>query len=194
MKSAMIRRTITRLMPHALAMLAAIAVAALGGCATAPDHSRNLAPGASRTKVDWTDPQKFADVRENPAASPAARNPEEWLGSLARWLQQRADRALPSGDRLDVTLTDIKRAGAYEPWRGPQWMDVRIIKDIYSPRIDLRFTLRDANGNVLSEGSRSLKDLAFLRRGTLENDDPLRYEKRLLDDWLRTEFPRRNAP
>ncbi len=194
MKTAMTRRTITHVMPYALAMLAAIAVTALGGCATAPDPSRNLGPDAGRAKVDWTDPQKFADVRENPASSPAARNPEEWLGSLARWLEQRADRVLPPGERLEVTFTDIKRAGAYEPWRGPQWMDVRIIKDIYSPRIDLRFTLRDANGNVISEGSRSLKDLAFLRRGTLENDDPLRYEKRMLDDWLRTEFPRRNAP
>lgn len=184
------KRRMKSLMAHFQAALAAFALLALGGCATVP-HDQGDQADLSRVKVDWTDPSQFADVRENPATSPATRNPEEWVASLSRWLQQRAARALPAGDRLDVTFTDIKRAGAYEPWRGPQWMDVRIIKDIYSPRIDLRFTLRDARGNVLSEGTRSLKDMAFLRRGTLENDDPLRYEKRMLEDWLRTEFASR---
>lgn len=180
------RLPMKRLIPFLFTLLL-LATGLLGGCATAPAQ----APDSGRVRVDWTDPQRFADVRENPAPSPASRNPEEWLQSLARWLRGRADSMLAPGERLQVTFTDIKRAGSYEPWRGPQWMDVRIIKDIYPPRIDLRFTLTDANGTMLAEGERNLKDIAFLRRGTLENDDPLRYEKRLLDDWLRKEFRER---
>ncbi|WP_300616276.1 DUF3016 domain-containing protein [Dokdonella sp.] len=167
-----------------LLALAFLAGSVLGGCATTPAQ----APDSARVRVDWTDPQRFADVRENPAPSPARKNPEEWLQPLARWLQYRADQVLPAGDQLKVTFTDIKRAGAYEPWRGPQWMDVRIVKDIYPPRIDLRFTLTDASGKTLDQGERKLTDLAFLSRGTINNDDPLRYEKRMLDDWLRKEF------
>jgi hypothetical protein len=161
-----------------------LATGLLGGCASAPAQTTQPA----RVQVDWTDPQQFTDVRESPASSPAGRHPEEWLQTLARWLQGRADRSLPQGQHLQVTFTDIKRAGSFEPWRGPQWADIRVIKDIYPPRIDLRFTLTDANGKTLASGERKLTDLAFLARGTINTDDPLRYEKRMLGDWLRTEF------
>lgn len=165
----------------------------LGGCASAPVATKGpAAQEPVRVQVDWTDPQKFADLRENPVGSPATRNPEEWVQTLARWLQTRADSFVPPGDRLRVTFTDIRRAGSYEPWRGPQWTDVRIIKDIYPPRIDLRFTLTDAHGATVAEGERQLRDLAFLQRNVLDTTDPLRYEKRLLDDWLRKEFPAAN--
>ncbi len=156
----------------------------LGGCATTPAQTAQSA----RVQVDWTDPQQFADVRDSPSTSPARRHPEEWLQTLSRWLENRAGRALPPGQHLKVTFTDIKRAGSFEPWRGAQWSDVRFIKDIYPPRIDLRFTLTDANGKTLATGERKLTDLAFLARGTINTDDPLRYEKRMLGDWLRKEF------
>ena len=62
------------------------------------------------------------------------------------------------------------------------------------PSIDLHFTLTAADGTTLSEGQRSLRDPAFLSRGVLySRDDPLRFEKRLLDEWLRREFPQARA-
>jgi len=99
-----------------------------------------------------------------------------------------AERVLPPGDRLDVTITDIKLAGAYEPWRGSRYDDVRIVKDIYPPRIDLKFVLSGADGRVIAEGERKLRDPGFLTRTIANTSDPLRYEKRLLDEWLRNEL------
>jgi len=64
-----------------------------------------------------------------------------------------------------------------------------VIKNIYPPRIDLTFTQTDANGAVVKEGERQLRDPAFMQRGILNSTDPLRFEKRMLDDWLRKEFP-----
>jgi len=82
-------------------------------------------------------------------------------------------------------------AGDFEPWRGPRWDDVRVVKEIYPPRIQLTFRLTDAAGNVLKEGKRDLKDLAFLMKINMSfRDDPVRHENALLDDWLRDEFPR----
>ncbi|NCT66872.1 MAG: DUF3016 domain-containing protein [Rhodanobacteraceae bacterium] len=141
---------------------------------------------APHVVVTWTNPAKFTDVRYDTSLS--RQDPEQWLGELARYLQQRAEQRLPPGEHLDVTFTDIQRAGMYEPWRGPQWNDIRIVKDVYSPRIDLRFTLTGADGKVLEEGTRTLRDLAFLHRDLPLGGDPLRFEKRLLDDWLRREF------
>jgi hypothetical protein len=90
---------------------------------------------------------------------------------------------------LKVTFTDIDLAGDYEPWRGPQLMDVRIVKSIYPPRLTFTFQLTDESGRVLSEGERKLVDLGFQMRITRSfNDDLLRYEKDMLTDWLRDEL------
>ena len=88
-------------------------------------------------------------------------------------------------------MTDIDRAGAYEPWRGPNLYNVRIVKDIYPPRIDLRFEWTGARGDMLKSGERKLRDPAFLMTaGGFFANDPLRYEKVLLDDWMRRELVR----
>ncbi len=136
--------------------------------------------------MDWTDPSAFSEVRQN-----VCRNgvkPEEWLTELARHLQRRGSSMIAAGQHLAVTLTDIRRAGACEPWRGPQWGDVRVIKNIYSPRIDLHYTLTTADGKLVRSGEATLRDAAFLSRSTPGRDDPLRFEKRMLDDWMRREF------
>src|SRR3546814_9462255 len=65
------------------------------------------------------------------------------------------------------------------------------MRDIYPPRITLDFKLVGADGNVLAQGTRELSDIAYLQRGSpLADSDQLRYEKRLIDDWLRKEFRR----
>ena len=56
---------------------------------------------------------------------------------------------------MTVTITDIKRAGDYEPWQGPRLDDVRIMRNIYPPRINLQFTVTDAQGQVIDQGERN---------------------------------------
>lgn len=110
---------------------------------------------------------------------------DAYLEPLRIYIAQRASRVLAPGQRLEIEVTDVDRAGEYEPWRGPDFNDVRIIKDIYPPRIDLNFTLYGADGKVLREGSRKLRDMAFLGRSSPVNQDSLRFEKSLIDLWLR---------
>ena len=159
----------------ALGVLATVAFAA---------HAEPSAP--TRVNVTWPEPATLSEVKE--AHGRGWQRGEAWLVDLRKHLVRHADRVLPAGERLDVTFTDIKLAGSFEPWRGPQFDDVRIVKDIYPPRIDLRFTVTSADGNVVAEGERTLRDPGFLTRNIANASDPLRYEKRLLDDWLRREF------
>jgi Protein of unknown function (DUF3016) len=144
-------------------------------------------PATATVDVNWTDPSQFSDTKTSPAGAGRLK-PEEWLGDLAKHLKYRAARVLPAGDHLEVTFTDVQRAGRYEPGSGPRWDDVRIIKTIYPPSIDLRFTLKDADGKIVSEGTRKLRDQSFMQRSVANTTDPLRYEKRMLDDWVRKEF------
>ncbi len=151
-----------------------------------PQAPRAL-PAEGPVQVQWNDPAGFTELRYSRNRWEAQRG--DWVTKLAEHLRKRASGQLPEGQQLAVTLTDIKRAGDYEPWHGPNFDDVRFMRDIYPPRISLQFTLTDAQGQVLDQGERKLVDSGYLYGSTrLSDTDPLRYEKRLLDDWLRREL------
>jgi hypothetical protein len=148
-------------------------VCVVAHAATPPDN----------VNVRYKDPQHFTEAKRDVGVH--LIDPAAYLKPLQAYIAQRASRILTPGQRLDIEVTDVDRAGEYEPWRGPRFNDVRIIKDIYPPRIDLDFTLYGADGKVLREGSRKLRDPTFLNHNMASDQDPLRYEKSLIDLWLR---------
>ena len=137
--------------------------------------------------VKWDDPAGFTEIRRSTNRFEAERS--DWVQQLARYVQTTAAKPLQSGQTLDVTLVDIKRAGDYEPWHGPRGSDIRIMRDIYPPRITLQYTLKDASGRIVDEGEAKLSDSGYLHNlGLRSESDPLRYEKRLIDDWVKRQL------
>lgn len=168
------------------AVLASGAAGAKSRTVTDPDAPRAL-PEQGAVAVRWDDPAQFAEIRQSRNRFEARRG--DWVQQLAQYVRKRSEPQLAPGQRLSVEITDIKRAGDFEPWHGPQFDDTRFVRDIYPPRIDLSFTLSDANGQVIEQGQRTLRDLSFLMGArTAMQNDPLRYEKRLIDDWVYREF------
>lgn len=133
--------------------------------------------------VSWGDPAGFSEVRFSRNRFEAVRG--DWVHDIAAHIASRAARALGPGERLDVEITDIDRAGDYEPGGGRS-DHMRVVRDVYPPRIDLRYTLYGADGTVVDGGERSLTDIGFLSRPglTLAGNDPLHHEKRLVDAWV----------
>ena len=168
-----------RLFLTALAGLAAAHAGFAAGSAASSDD---------RTEVIFSHPEKFADVRNTYAEND--RDRDAILGQLKDYLVQRSKDYIPAGQKLVITVTDVDMAGDFEPWRGPQMTDVRIVKDIYPPKVDLEFRLTGADGKVVKEGKRQLRDLAFMMKANTAANDNLRFEKALLDEWLRADFPR----
>ncbi|OLI43022.1 membrane protein [Xanthomonas oryzae pv. oryzae] len=168
--------------------LAATGAQAWGRNVTDPDAPRALSSdGKVKVDVRWTDPAQFSEVRFSGNRWEAQRG--DWVTQLATHFQQSAARQLPDGQHLSVTITDIRRAGQYEPWHGPRMQDVRVVKDIYPPRISFTYTLTGADGRVIDQGERKLVDSAFLMSGPRFTDsDPLRFEKAMIDDWVRKQF------
>ena len=168
------------LFPVALALAATLRLAAF-------DRS------GPRIVVNYFEPTQFTDVADSyPHGTESGR--AATLAELKRHLVQSALRYIPLGLKLTITITDVDLAGEFEPWHGPQMMDVRVVKDLYPPAIKLAFQLTDADGNVVRSGQRDLRDLAFMMKITMgSRDDPLRHEKALLDDWLGLEFRRRKG-
>jgi hypothetical protein len=142
----------------------------------------------ARAEVIFFEREKFTDVKDGFAETPAGR--DAILDQIKDYIVSQAKWYVPADQKLTVTITDVDLAGDFEPARGPRLDDVRIIRDIYPPKISLSFKLTDADGKELKHGTRDLTDLMFMSKLTMNPNDPLRYEKNLLDDWLRTDFKR----
>lgn len=160
-----------------------ISAALLLALATSPSHAQQDA----RAEVVFVQPEKFTDVGDS--YSPTDRQREVLLGQIKRHIEERAAPHVATGHRLAISITDVDMAGGFEPWRGPRVGNIRIVRNSYPTRIVLSYRLTGADGKLIGEGNRVLSDLAYLHNIEYR-DDLLRYEKKLLDDWLEREFAR----
>jgi hypothetical protein len=160
-------------------LLVPLVLGLVAACAQPAADAPKLPP---RTEVVFDHPENFTDVKDSSIPSDSGR--DEILSRIRSFLVDRADTMIPAGDKLKITFTDIDLAGDYEPWRGPQWSDVRVVKPIYPPAFKFTYTVTDPSGRVVKEASEDLRDLTFQSRIMGHTDDPLRYEKDMLNDWM----------
>lgn len=163
----------------ALLLAAALLVA---GC-----QSTNTTPAPAtvgNVTVAFTDSDKFTDCREDFGGFTS----QDYLDQLTAHLQTVAAPKLTDGQKLSVTFTDIDLAGDFQPTR-PGLNNVRIVREIYLPRMSLNFQLTGADGKVVKEGERNLTDINFMMNiNIIGRDLPLFYDKPLLTNWVNKEF------
>jgi hypothetical protein len=164
--------------------LSRLTLVLLGLAAPLALRAAEVAKASARTDVVFEQPEKFTDVKDSDFGTEKGR--DAILERLRESIVERADKALPAGQKLVITFTDIDLAGEYEPWRGPQFSDVRIVKSIYPPRLNFSYKITDAAGKTVKVGKEDLRDLAFEMRLTSDRQDTLRYEKDILRDWIGT--------
>lgn len=171
--------------PRSLSLAALLASALLlAGCGSTGSTVAEV-PDA-RVTVSFVGTERFADSSDR-LNGPAA----EWiLAELRETLKVEADRALPAGESVVISVTEVDLAGEFEPWR-LRAQDVRIVKSIYPARIELGWVRRDASGRTLSEGRERLSDHGLPPAPGFSRNDSLHREKQLLRDWVRREFGRR---
>lgn len=154
------------------------------GLALALVATAAAAASAGTISVRYDHPENFTETKEVKAFAPS-RADSGYLKTLKSYIEKQAATVLKPGQSLDIVVTDIDRAGSYLPSVGSV-QPMRIVKDVYPPRITLHFRLLDSQGQVIREGQRKLTDLGFMydSPGGLSNTDPLRYEKKVIDRWL----------
>lgn len=163
-------------------------VALLAGVSFFAAASAAVTPPPDRIQVSWAPTENLSEVKNNQFNRGWLR-PNEWEERISDHLRKSADRILPDGQRLQVHVNDISLAGSFEPWHQPGTQDIRILKDIYPPWMSVHYTLLAADGKVIREGDAKLRDGSYLQREPPGYPtDPLRYDKRMVDDWLRNEF------
>ncbi len=142
---------------------------------------------AATVSVTFVQPEKFTDA----GYSRGRATPRE-LAELQQEMQQRlqrlADRKLEASDTLQVEVLDIDLAGDFETNRLTRFGDIRVVRDIASPRITLRYTAK-LGDRIVNGAEEELSNMNFLwGNNHYSSGDRLRYEKSLLDTWFEKRF------
>lgn len=138
---------------------------------------------APKAEVVFDHPEKFTDVKDD--YFPTDKGRDAILEQIRSCIAFQAGYLIPDGYLLRMTFTDIDLAGDFEPWHGPQWTSVRIVKSIYPPAFKFSWAVTDPSGKVVREGKEDMRVLEFEMTMTLDLQDPLRYEKAILEGWMR---------
>jgi hypothetical protein len=142
---------------------------------------------AGTANVKFVDPGRYSD------AGPSGWERDDNLKVLASHLQELARRQLPEGQTLNIEVLDVDLAGEVRPRRNGYML--RVTRGMADwPQMTVRYTLQDASGQTLRQAEDHLSDPSYQQRTMdFSNRDPLRYEKRMLDDWFRKTFSQAQA-
>lgn len=134
---------------------------------------------AATVEVTWTDYDKYRDI--DPGEGHRKHFRENTFENFEKHFNKLAAK-LPEGQVLKIEVTDIDLAG---DTHDAGISRLRIIRDIYFPRMNFSYQLIDANGSVMLTNEVVLKDMSFMMGASLRyRQDSLGYEKKMLDDWF----------
>ena len=156
-----------------------ILIGAVLACAATLSWADEMSP----VKLQWKNPDQYRDVRA--ANESQKRYQQRVFDTLERFLQEKTAVLLADGQSLELTVHDLDLAGDVTPMVGPQHQDIRVIRDLYPPRIDIEFKLYDQQGKVVAQHRDKVKNLGYLSGvSTYRSRQTLGYDKALLQEWV----------
>ena len=133
-------------------------------------------------RVAFTNPAGYRDIDR----AGGVQRPDATLAQIAAYLR-RVGRTLPPGQDLDIQILDVNLAGVSNQDLGGL-QTTRVLNGTTWPSIRLRYTLRQ-NGRVVQAAEELVADREYLSRPNLQfAEDPLRFEKNMLQDWFNARF------
>lgn len=146
----------------------AIAIAAASLCAFGAQAA---------TQVTFVKPESFSDM-------PLAQHDRDSTLAEMKTYLEKLGASLPASQDLKIEVLDIDLAGRVEP-RGTH-LDLRVLRGGADwPTIHLKYSVV-SQGKTLRSGEERLSDMNYMRRFNRHStSEPLRYEKRLLDEWFK---------
>lgn len=136
---------------------------------------------AADVKVEWQDVSKFSDVR--PSNETSAEFHQRLVKEFDEIFASLAKR-LPDNYQLIINVKDIDLAGDLRPFYRASLHDIRVMREIYWPRMSFDYELKDAQGQSLVKDSVALSDMAYLNRINFAHHSEFKYEEQMLRDWL----------
>jgi Protein of unknown function (DUF3016) len=139
------------------------------------------AQAAGSVQVSFVKPENFADIRDRTYSR------EQNLKALEQVFTSVAQPYVADGQTLKIEVLDVDLAGEVRP--GARAWDVRVLRGRADwPRITFRWSVEGA-GAALRSGEAVVQDMAYLQHiPPAMSDTALVYERRMLDEWFRTQF------
>lgn len=176
--------------------LVIVGAIALTGCAQTPTENKaetvvNLAvensqdasmvTQAGAVTIEWLDPAKYTDIKASSELQ--SRFQQRVFDTLTANLAQQVTPMLESNEKLELVVTNVDLAGDIRPTFGATLNDIRIVSNLYPPRITFTYKVIKGNQTMLA-GSEKLQDLGFLDGIQPIIDRPFMYESGLLTTWF----------
>jgi hypothetical protein len=138
---------------------------------------------AATSEIKWTNPDDYRDIYSGEEHRKHFR--ERTFKTLEKHFSSLA-KQLPQGQMLKIEITDVDLAGDVQHGGTRQ---IRLVKEIYFPKMKFSYQVVDAANNELSAGQADLKDMTFMTGINLRyRNDSLGYEKKMLDNWFKDTF------
>lgn len=134
-------------------------------------------------KVNWQHPEKYSDIR--PSSGTKKSYQKRVIAAFDKIWADFAEK-LPVGHTLQVTVKDLDLAGDVNPMYRIDHSDIRVIKEIYFPRMTFDYQLLDSTGQVVAaEQDVKVKDMGFMNSSPIGlGNTEFIYEKQMLKNWF----------
>lgn len=141
----------------------------------------------SQIKVSWQTPEKFTDIR--PSSESKKRYQQKVLTAFDNMWSKFAED-LPTGYQLSIVMTDVDLAGDVNPMYRANHSDIRVIKDIYIPRVKLDYVLTGPQQQEIARGTDvKIQDMGFMNSSTIGSiNREFHYEHEMLKKWFKKEI------
>lgn len=138
---------------------------------------------AATSEVTWTDYKSYRDIDEGNEGRKQFR--ERTFKDFEQHFTKLA-ATLPAEQTLKIVVTDVDLAG---DTNAASINRIRIIKQLYSPRMNFSYQLLDANAKAIQADDVVVKDMNFMSGNNMKyRNEPLGYEKKMLDKWFNETF------
>ena len=132
-------------------------------------------------KIEWQNPKKFRDIKTSNELQSRFEN--RLFETLTKNINKQAEKVLKPGQKLEMQVSDVDLAGDMRPTFGATSGDIRIVKDLYPPRVIFTYKITQGEKVVIA-GDVTLRDMSFMSNSQGFNEKPFHYESNLFNDWL----------
>lgn len=138
---------------------------------------------AGEAKVTWQNPEKYTDIRSGNQSQKSMLKSIDT--SFSKEFSELAKK-LPANYHMAVTVTNLDLAGEVDPIPSRMMDQIRVLKDLYYPKMTFDYQIHNAAGVAVLEGKDvTLKDMQYLSgtRST-QSSDSFYYERKMIREWF----------
>lgn len=138
---------------------------------------------AGTAVVAWQNTHKYTDIDSGNLGKKSMLNSID--KSFTKEFNELATK-LPVGFQLTITVTDLDLAGEVEPMPSRMMDQIRVLKDLYYPKMTFDYQIMNAVGvNVLEAKAVTLKDMQYLSSlSSTRSSESYYYERKMIREWF----------